>query len=186
MLDTLSRNWWTLIIRGLVAVLFGLFAIFVPDLTLRVLVLLFGAYALVDGGINIYAALIGGDPDQRWWVGLLEGLVGVAAGILTFIWPEITALVLLYLIAFWAIFTGILEIWGAIQLRREINNEVLLGISGVLSIIFGALLIIAPGSGALAVTWLIGFYAILFGVMMIALGFRVRSGTGSGRQIEAY
>lgn len=185
MLDTLSRNWWTLVIRGLVAVLFGLFAIFVPDITLTVLVLLFGAYALVDGGINIYAALTGGG-EQRWWVGLLEGLVGVAVGILTFIWPEITALVLLYLIAVWAIFTGILEIWGAIQLRREINNEVLLGISGLLSIIFGVLLILAPGSGALAVTWLIGFYAILFGIMMIALGFRVRSGTGTGRQIEAY
>ena len=178
MLNTLSRNWWTLVVRGLVAVLFGLFAIFVPDITLTVLVLLFGAYALVDGAVNIYGAITG-DSNQRWWVGVLEGLVGIIVGILTFIWPGITALVLLYLIAVWAIFTGILEIWGAIELRREINNEVLLGISGLLSIIFGVLLIVAPGAGALAVAWLIGFYAILFGITLIALGFRVRNGTAT-------
>lgn len=173
MLDALSRNWWMLVARGAFAILFGILALVVPGITLTALVLLFGAYVLIDGGINIYAALVERDRHERWWIGLLEGVVGVIFGVLTFIWPGLTGLVLLYLIAVWAIMTGVLEIMAAIELRKEISTEWLLGLSGVMSIIFGALLIVSPGSGALAVAWLIGFYAIMFGGTMIALGFRI-------------
>jgi len=175
MLDTLSRNWWMLVARGAFAILFGVLAILMPGLTLTALVLLFGAYALIDGGITLYSTLTGRNDNQQWWLGLLEGGIGVIAGIVTFVWPGITGLALLYVIAFWAIMTGVFEIMAAWQLRKEIANEILLGISGLLSVVFGGLLLAFPGSGALAVAWLIGFYAILFGGTLIALGFRLRS-----------
>jgi uncharacterized membrane protein HdeD (DUF308 family) len=176
MLDSYSRNWWIWVLRGVFAILFGLLAIVVPDVTLTVLVLFFGAYVLIDGGMNLYAALTDRDAHEHWWIGLLEGIFGIIAGILTFIWPGITALILLIVIAVWAIMTGVMEIWAAIQLRRELSNEVLLGITGLLSIIFGVLMLIWPASGALAVIWLIGIYALLFGGMLIALGLKLRSG----------
>jgi len=174
MLNVMSRNWWHLVARGVFAVLFGLLAIALPGLTLAALVFMFGAYVLVDGGFNVYAAVVDRENNRQWWLGLLEGGVGIVAGILTFIWPGITGIVLLYVIAFWAILTGILEIMAAVQLRKEINTEWLLGLSGVLSVVFGVLLILSPGSGALAVAWLIGFYAVLFGITLIGLGFRLR------------
>lgn len=175
MLKTLARNWWLLALRGGLAILFGVLALFFPGIALTTLVFLFGAYALVDGGVSLYAAVRSRSRNRRWWVLLLEGVAGIVAGILTFIWPGITALVLLYLIAFWAMVTGVLEIAAAFELRQEINNEWLLGLSGVLSILFGILLVIAPGSGALAVTWLIGIYAIMFGIVLISLSWRLRN-----------
>lgn len=184
----MSRNWWTLVARGVFAVLFGLLAIIVPGLTLAILVLMFGAYVLVDGAFNVYAALVGRGNQQHWWIGLLEGVIGVIAGILTFIWPAITGLILLYLIAFWAVLTGILEIMAAFQLRKEISNEWLLGLSGVLSSLFGVLLILSPSSGALAIAWVIGLYAMVFGGLLIWLGFRLRQiaqSAGSARDYFA-
>jgi uncharacterized membrane protein HdeD (DUF308 family) len=174
MVNTLARNWWALAIRGLVAVLFGIVALIWPGITLTALVYLFGAYALVDGVFSIIAAVRDREEREQWWVLLLEGLAGIAAGIVAFIWPGITALVLLFLIAAWAIITGILEIVAAIRLREQIDNEWLLALSGVLSLIFGAILVIAPGPGALAVVWIIGIYAILFGILLILLAFRAR------------
>jgi uncharacterized membrane protein HdeD (DUF308 family) len=167
---TLARYWWAVALRGLLAVLFGLAAFLWPGITLVSLVLLFGAYALVDGIFAIVAAF----RAREWWPLLLEGVAGIAAGVATFLWPGITALALLYLIAAWAIITGILEIVAAIRLRRVIENEWWLALGGVASIILGVVMVAAPGAGALGLVWAIGAYALLFGVIMIALGFRLR------------
>lgn len=168
-------NWRRLTLRGLAAVVFGVLALVWPTLTLEVLVLLFGAYVLVDG-ISILAAVFTGaqGTQQRRGVLLLEGIVSIIAGVLTFVWPGITALVLLYLIAAWALITGVLEIAAAIRLRREIHNEWLLGLSGVLSVLVGIVLVIMPDASALAITWLIGWYAVFFGVLILALAWRIR------------
>ena len=171
----LARNWWALVLRGLFAVLFGITAFAWPGITLGALVLLYGAYSLVDGVFAVAAALVGRPRGMPWWALLLEGLAGIAVGIMTFAWPGITALVLLYLIAAWAIVTGVFEIVAAIRLRKEIRGEWMLALSGVLSVLFGIALVVNPGAGALAVVWLIGAYAITFGILLITLGFRLRS-----------
>ena len=170
----LARNWWALFLRGVVAVLFGILTFIWPGLSLAVLVLLFGAYVLVDGLFAIVAAMKAPARNKRWRVLLIEGIVGVIIGVLTFFWPAMTALALLYFIALWAFITGVLEIGAAIRLRKSISNEWLLVISGFLSILFGLALIIVPVAGALAVVWLIGVYAIVFGVLLMALSFRLR------------
>ena len=146
-----------------------------PGITLGALVLLYGAYALADGVFAIAAVMAGRTGGRPWWSLLVEGLVGIAVGIMTFAWPGISALVLLYLIAAWAFVTGIFEIVAAIRLREEIRGEWLLALSGILSILFGVALVIWPGAGALALVWVIGAYAIAFGALLIALGFRLRS-----------
>jgi len=171
-----ANHWWAFGLRGLAAVLFGVLAFVMPGLTLTVLVLLWGAYALVDGVFALVAAFRITN-DHRWGL-LLEGLVGIAAGLVTFFYPGITALVLLYIIAAWAIITGVLELVAAVRLRKVINNEWWLILSGIVSVLFGVVLVAAPGSGALAVVWLIGSYAIVFGVLLLALAVRLRSMTG--------
>jgi uncharacterized membrane protein HdeD (DUF308 family) len=175
MVGALSRNWWMLAVRGVVAVLFGIMAFIWPGLTLWALVFLFGAYVLLDGVFALVSAFTGRETDDRWWVLLLEGVAGVAAGLIAFIWPGMTAFVLVYLIAAWAIVTGIIEIAAAIRLRKEIEGEWILALSGLASIIFGVLMILWPGAGALAVVWLIAAYAIFFGILLIFLAFRVRN-----------
>src|SRR5512135_3769825 len=166
MVIVLARNWWALVLRGLFAVLFGIMALAWPGITLGALVLLYGAYALADGVFAIAAVMAGRTGGRPWWSLLVEGLVGIAVGIMTFAWPGITALVLLYLIAAWAFVTGIFEIVAAIRLREEIRGEWLLALSGILSILFGLALVVYPGAGALAVIWVIGAYAIASGVLM--------------------
>jgi uncharacterized membrane protein HdeD (DUF308 family) len=175
MLETLTRHWWILAVRGAVAVLFGLLALIWPGITVLALVLLFGAYALVDGVLALYAALAN-RPEargRRGWLAV-EGVAGVLAAIVAVVWPGITALALLYIIAAWALVTGAFEIAAAIRLRREIQGEWLLALSGALSIVFGLLAFIYPSAGALAVVWLIATYAIVFGVVLLVLGFRLR------------
>lgn len=171
MLHLLARHWWALALRGVFAVLFGLLTFLIPGITLLTLVLLFGAYAILDGIFDIISAV---RAPGRHWPLVLEGVVGIIIGILTFIWPGITTMVLLYLIAFWAIFTGILEIVAGIRLREVIANEWLLILMGVLSVLFGFLILIFPGAGALAIVIWIGAYALLFGIMLIALAFLLR------------
>jgi uncharacterized membrane protein HdeD (DUF308 family) len=171
MLHLLARYWWALALRGLFAVLFGLLAFLIPGITLLTLVLLFGAYVLLDGIFDILAAIR--SPSHHWAL-VLEGIVGIVAGILTFVWPGMTAMVLLYLIAFWAIFTGVLEIVAGIRLRRALANELLLILMGVVSLFFGFLILIFPGAGALAVVLWIGAYAFVFGIMLLVLAFRLR------------
>jgi len=178
MMEVLARNWWALALRGLFAILFGLLAFAWPGLTLAALVILFGAYALVDGVFALLAAVRAAEAHERWWLFVLEGLAGIAAGLLTFMWPGITALALLYLIAWWAVITGIFEIAAAIRLRKEISGEWALGLGGAASVIFGLVLLFRPGVGALAVIWLIGTYAFVFGVLLLMLGFRLRRHSG--------
>ena len=170
--DQLARHWWVIGLRGLAAILFGVLAFVWPGMTLAVLVLLFGAYALVDGVLTLVAAFRGGV--QHRIVMLVEGVVSVLAGLAAFVWPGLTALVLLYIIAFWAIVTGVLEIVAAIRVRRAISNELGLVIGGVLSVVFGVVLLIAPGAGALAVIFLIGAYAVVFGIALLGLAWRLR------------
>jgi len=174
MLRTLAQNWWAIVLRGVCAVIFGVGAFAWPGLTLAVLVLFDGAYALIDGVLAIVWALSSRQPGAFPWGAFLAGLAGVAVGVVTFLWPGVTAIALLYLIAVWAIARGIFEIVAAFHLRRELDNEWLLALSGALSVALGLLLIAAPGAGALAVLWWIGAFAIVFGVLTIALGFRLK------------
>jgi uncharacterized membrane protein HdeD (DUF308 family) len=177
-LEAFAKNWWVLLIRGILAVLFAVMAFTFPGLTLVTLVLLYGVYAFADG---LTAIWVGGTA-RAWWFVLL-GILGVGVGICTFIYPGITAVALLYLIAAWAVVRGVFEIVTAIQLRKEISNEWLLVIAGVLSVLFGVALVANPAAGALAVVWIIGTYALIFGLMMIALAFRLR---GLSRRSEKF
>lgn len=174
MLDVIARKWWTIALRGACAIVFGILALVWPLLTLITLVFLFGAFALVDGIFAIIAGITSHQTNKRWWALLIGGVAGVIIGLLTFFWPGISALLLLSLIAIWAIITGVFEIVAAIQLRRLITGEWMMITGGILSIIFGLLIIILPGPGALSLVWLIGVYAIAFGISLIFLAFRLR------------
>jgi uncharacterized membrane protein HdeD (DUF308 family) len=165
-----------LIIRGIVGIVIGFLALAWPGLTIAVLVGIFAVYALVDGAINVFLGLSRhSDPQGRPWAHLLEGLVGIAVAVMTFTWPGITALALIWLIAAWAVLTGVLEIVAAIRLRRIVSGEWLLALSGVLSIIFGALVFAYPGAGAIGIAWLLGVYAIAAGVVLLVLGLRLQA-----------
>jgi uncharacterized membrane protein HdeD (DUF308 family) len=170
----LRRGWWLLLLRGMVAILFGVILWVEPAISLGALVLLFGTYCLVDGLFAVWTAIAGAKDHEHWWVLLLGGLVGIGVGILTFMVPAITALALLFYIAIWAIATGVLEIVAAIRLRKEIDNEWLLLVAGLVSVAFGVLLAARPGAGALGLLWMIGFYSIVFGALLLMLTFRLR------------
>lgn len=170
----LARNWWALALRGVCAILFGLMAFAWPQITLVVLVLLYGAFALVDGCFALVTVILGPHTRRNWWPLLVEGVTGIAIGLITLLWPGITILVLVYLIAAWAIATGVFKILAAIRLRRELEGEGWLALSGVFSIVFGLILIVAPVEGELAIAWLIGAFVMGFGVLLLALAFRLR------------
>jgi uncharacterized membrane protein HdeD (DUF308 family) len=169
----LSRYWWMVALRGLLLLLFGLAAIAWPGATLTVLVLWIGAGFLVNGALVLGAAIVGRDVQGRGWM-LVDGLLGIGAGILTFLYPGITGLVLLWLVAGWAILSGALQIAAAVQFRKVISGEWMLGLAGALGIVFGVLLIARPGVGLLTLALLIGWFALFYGVLLIALGFRLR------------
>jgi uncharacterized membrane protein HdeD (DUF308 family) len=174
MVHALARRWWLLLLRGVVAIVFGILAFAWPGITLVTLVLLYGAFALIDGVIALAAAFSGvGKPVPTWWL-VIVGLLGIGAGIITFLWPGMTAILLVIFIGAWAVAHGVFEIIGAIQLRKEIDNEWLLILCGLLSVFFGAFVIIAPGAGALALVWAIGVYSIVFGSLFIALSLKLR------------
>ncbi len=168
-----TTRWWALVIRGLAAIAFGVLAFWRPSISLFALVIMFGAYAIVDGVFAVVVAIRGARVLPGWGWLLAEGIVGIGAGVVTFLWPGITAVALLAVIAAWAVLTGIAEVVTAIRLRRHLHGEWMLAATGVLSVAFGAILAMRPLAGALAVTWLIGLYAILFGALLVGLGFRL-------------
>lgn len=170
----LSRYWWVLAIRGVGAILFGIAAIIWPGLTLSVLVMFFGAFLLFDGVIGIVDSIRYRAAQSNWWLLLIEGLLGVVIGAITLIMPGVTAYLLLMFVAVWSILGGILRIGAAIRLRDHIQGEWYLAAGGILSILFGGLLIVLPQAGILSLAWLIGFWAIAFGVLFILLAFRLR------------
>jgi uncharacterized membrane protein HdeD (DUF308 family) len=174
-LRELAENWWLLLLRGIAAIAFGLLAFFWPGLTLLALVFMWGIYAIADGILALWAAIAskGGEIAPRWWLAVV-GIAGILAGALAFVWPGMTALILLMFIASWAIVIGVLQMWGAIRLRKEIEGEWLLGLSGLLSVAFGVIMFVQPGAGALAVVWLISWFAILAGCVYIALAFQLK------------
>ncbi|HKQ79477.1 MAG TPA: DUF308 domain-containing protein [Blastocatellia bacterium] len=176
MLNLMTQNWWAIALRGLVAVLFGIAAFMWPGITLWVLVALFGAYALFNGIFTVIEAFSRGVSRERWRPLLFEGVIGSAIGVVTLIiGPWLTAMGLLYLIAFWAIMTGVFEIITAIRLRHEIGGEWLLALIAILSMAFGLLLVSFPAPGALSVILIIGAFAFATGALMIALAFKLRS-----------
>jgi uncharacterized membrane protein HdeD (DUF308 family) len=170
----LARNWWLIALRGAAAIIFGIVTLIMPGISLLTLVLLFGSYALVEGVLNVIAAVRGRRQEARWRALLLEGLVSIAAGIVTFALPGLTAVVLVYVIAAWALVTGVLEIVAAVRLRHWITGEAWLALSGVASVAFGVLMMIFPGAGALALILWIGAYAIVSGGLLVGLAFRLR------------
>lgn len=181
MATLMKRSWWVLLLRGLIAILFGILAYIWPGITMVTLILLFGSYALIDGVFATVGSLVHHKDYEDWWLVLLAGLVSIAAGILTFLQPGITALSLLFLIAAWALVTGVLNIVTAIQLRKEIEGEWLLILNGIASVFFGLFVFARPGAGALSVIWLIAIYAVFFGVILLTLSFRAR---GWGKKLE--
>ena len=175
MLQMLSGNWWIFAIRGIAAIAFGILAILWPGATLFVLVALFAAYAIVDGA-SLLIALIRGDPNARrngWAVGIM-GVLGIVAGIVAIVWPGITAVSLLFVVAFWSIAVGVFQVIAAIRLRREIEGELWLALGGVLAIAFGLYLVIFPGAGLLSLVLLVAAWAIIFGVSSLVLAYRLR------------
>jgi len=174
-MEILSRNWGWLVLRGVVSVLFGMLATLLPGITLAALVLLFGAYALVDGVAMIVWA-VANHRDQPHWLSLvIGGLLGVSAGALTLLWPAMTAVALLVMIASWAIVTGIATIAAAIRLRKEVAGAWRLVLPGLLSVACGGILLATPALGALAMVLWIGGYAIVSGLLLIGFGLRLRS-----------
>jgi len=169
----LARNWWAIGLRGVAAVVFGILALLLPGTTLAALVLLFGAYAILEGVFSLIAAVRGRTDEPRWLLAL-QAIVSIAAGFVTFLWPGLTALVLLYVIAAWALVIGVLQIVAAVRLHSRIRGEGWLVLSGILSVIFGVLMMWAPGAGALALVLWIGSYAIVFGALLIVLAYRLR------------
>jgi len=174
MLHLLSRNWWAVLLRGICAVIFGLAAFAWPGITLALLILFYGAYVLVEGIFAVVSSF-GRTKDSKFpWSMFLVGLVSIAVGLITFVWPGLTALALLYLIGAWAIVRGIFEIVAAFELRKQIEGEWLMIIAGMASVLFGVLMVLWPGAGVLALLWLIGIFAVIFGVIIIILAFKLR------------
>jgi uncharacterized membrane protein HdeD (DUF308 family) len=174
MLSSLTRNWWVAVLRGLIAVVFGTAAFVWPGLTLEVLIVLFGAYALVDGTSTLIMGVLGAGSNERWWVAVFSGLLGVLAGAVTFLQPAVTMLALVYIIAAWALVTGGVQMVMAIRLRELIQDEWLLGLGGALSVVFGILLATAPAAGVLSLVLLFGYYTISTGLAQVGFGLRLR------------
>jgi uncharacterized membrane protein HdeD (DUF308 family) len=168
-------NWWALAVRGVIAILFALLAFTMPGITLAVIVLLFGAYALVDGIFAIVSAIRAAHGHRRWGAFLLEGIVGIIAGLITMFVPAVTLAFLIYVVAGWAVVTGILELAAAIRLRRHIPGEWLLVLTGIVSVLFGVMIFWAPVLGVLAIAWWLAGYALIFGILLLTLAFRLRS-----------
>ena len=170
----IAYNWWALLLRGILGVFVGFAAFFLPEATLYAVVFAFGAYALIDGIANLVAGFRTRHETERWWALALQGGMGVVAGLVAFVLPEAAAFALLFVVAAWAILTGALEIAAAVRLRREIEGEWLLGLSGLASVALGVVMIANPDTGLLAWMWLFGLYAVASGGLLIGLALRLR------------
>ena len=175
LLRSMAEHWWLMLLRGIAAVIFGVLSLVWPAISALSLVLLWGAYTFADGIFSLGAAIMGkAAPTQsRWWLAI-TGVLGIAAGLIAFFAPGLTAGVLLIFIAIWAIVIGVMAIVGAIQLRKEIEGEWLLILSGAIAVLFGILMFFQPAAGALAVIWMIATFAIIFGVDLIVLAFKLK------------
>jgi len=171
---TVGRYWWILALRGLVAIIFGILAFVLPKITLLTLVYLFGIYALMNGILALVHAFSAPKGYPRFGAMIFSGIISIAAGVIAFMWPGITTLSLVLLIAAWAIVSGISEIAMAIRLRHFIRHEWLMALAGVVSVLLGVAILLQPAAGALALLWWIGGFAIAFGILLVALAFRVR------------
>jgi uncharacterized membrane protein HdeD (DUF308 family) len=174
MANMLARNWWILALRGVAALIFGVLAFLWPHIALIALVLLFGAYVLVDGIFNLINAALGQTREPRWIVAVM-GIAGVIIGIVTLVWPDLSAIALIYLIAAWAVTVGAFTILAAIRLRDDIDDEWLMAFIGVVLILFGLAIATVPGPGALALVWLISAFVVAYGVLQLLLAFRLRN-----------
>jgi uncharacterized membrane protein HdeD (DUF308 family) len=176
LLRSMAEHWWLTLLRGIAAVAFGILSLVWPGISALSLVLLWGAYAFADGIFSLGAAIMGkgaATPGQRWWLAI-TGVLGILAGLIAFFAPALTGSVLLIFIAIWAIAIGVMAVVGAIQLRKEIEGEWLLILSGILAILFGVLMLFQPAAGALAVIWMIATFAIIFGIDLIWLAFKLK------------
>lgn len=183
-LAPLSRIWWSVLLRGIAAIVFGVLAFVWPGISLLSLVVVYGVYAIVDGVFALGGGMAGGSAAPRWWL-VMVGLISLAAGVVALLWPGVTAVVLVLVIGSWAIAHGVIEIIGAIALRKEIENEWWLILSGLLSVVFGIFVILAPGAGALTLLWLIAIYAIGFGLLQVVLALRLRRLAGHLRSFAS-
>lgn len=169
-----AHNWWAVLLRGVAYILFGIAAFFAPGVTLYAGILAFGVFALVSGAFILIAGIRTRQETKRWWLVIVQGLMGIAVGVTAFTFPSATALALLYIVAFWALLTGGMEIAAAIRLREEIRGEWLLALSGAASVLIGLAMLFAPGAGLLAWMWVLGLYAVVTGGVLVALAFRLR------------
>jgi uncharacterized membrane protein HdeD (DUF308 family) len=175
-----KRKWWEKVAVGLVALIFGILAFVVPEIELLTITILFGAFALLLGFFSLFSGIIGKDMKQARWLFVAQGILGIIIGIIAFAWPDITLLAMAYLVGAWAMIFGIFEIMAAVWTPQEaigvFNNmsKGLLAASGLLSLIFGILIILFPGAGVLAILWIIAAYAIILGIINIMLGLQQR------------
>ena len=180
MSEALARNWWAMALRGVLAIVFGVIALVLPGVTMLSLVIVFAAYALVDGVLAIVAAVRSARRHERWGLLVLEGVVDIAAGVLAFLWPGLTIVIFVLLVAAWAIVTGVLMTAAAFRLQLD-HGRWWFALGGLASLVYGVLLVIAPLIGALVLTWWLGAYALIFGVLMLILAFRLRAKYAEGR-----
>jgi uncharacterized membrane protein HdeD (DUF308 family) len=170
----MQRSWMSLLFRGVLAIIFGIIALVAPGIALLAIIIVFGAYALVDGILAAVVAIQERNVLPRWGWLLMEGLAGIILGIIAFVWPGETAFVLLYIVAAWAIVTGMLEIGAAVTIE-----DWLIGLAGIVSVAFGILLLARPGAGLLSILWLLGIYALVFGVILVVNAFQLRTRSAS-------
>lgn len=175
MKELLMRSWWMLALRGTIAVVFGILALLWPGLTLLLLVAMFAAYAVLGGAVSVVAAVKNRKSDNGWWLILLLGLISIVAGVIAIFYPALTALALVLIMGANALITGVLDIAVGIRLRNAVRGAWLLFLAGIAAIVFGVFVFIAPGAGALALVWLVSFYAIFTGTVLIAFAFRART-----------
>jgi uncharacterized membrane protein HdeD (DUF308 family) len=175
LLQGLASNWWILLVRGIAALVFAVLAILWPMKTILALALVWGFYAVFDGAASVWLSIsgAGGEKGARWWLGITGG-IGILAGMTAIAWPALTAAVLLLVLGMWAILVGVLQIVGALRLRKEIEGEWWLALGGLAAVLFGAILVLQPRLGAITVAWTAASFALLFGITLVALAFKLR------------